>query len=556
MTILSQAVIDAGARVGRIVKYYETVAELIASTDTVADGEFVQAGQYFYEGAGDGASDQDIRMNSGSGSKLYCIANPYVTPDQFGAPAGTADATTAVQAAVSSGKPVFLNRIYRVSNIYFPTGVSGVAIVGASMRTSGLYGNTSSAECVLQTFEPGDGTETGHHSLSNFIITGAAKRGLAVCHVTNSRFENLNFVGFNASGPSGDTTGLVVEQSFSNMFTSLHFGYGCKVDIRVGQTVLDTVFEKVYTSNAYCMHHFEIDSSRRDMAEAYSPGNGLVYFNNCTVQGSRSYAIKMRGQSEVGIRDLYIEGAVASLLVKDVDLLNLYGGVMSGDSSAHGVWLDQTEGASTLAVQFHGSLVGEVVVGKVYAVGFYGAKFEASGGAESSIFKTNSSYKLKDAMSVSGSEATQITSIGEYKASSGGTMLLKCSDGSQNSRVSVNSSGTVSGAAAFSYADVDHYPHSPVVWWTASYTPTWPSGVAITPVTVGCVGGTSPYTFAIQDDKRDFALPPGISLNSSTGEVSGTPTTPGTYYFKIRATDSRGTYGFWDDTAVVTVTVT
>lgn len=549
MTVLSQAVIDAGARVGRIVKYYETVAEMLAATDTVADGETVQAAQYFYEGAGSSAADHNL-TNAG-GSKLYCIANPYVTPDQFGAPAGTADATTAVQAAVSSGKPVFLNRIYRVSNIYFPSGVNGITIHGAGMITGGLYGNNSSAECVLQTFQPGDGTETTHHSLANFRITGLAKRGLAVCHNSNSRFENINFVGFNASAPAGDTTGMVVEQSFSNMFTSLHFGYGCKVDIRVGQTVLDTVFEKIYTSNNYCMHHIEIDHQRRDMAEGFSVGNGLVYFNNCTMQGSRSYSIKMRGQSEVGIRDLYSEGIVASLLVKSVQVLNVYGGAL-GD-----VWVDQTEGNGTLSVNFFGSLISEVVVGSVQALGFYSVKWtDDAAGVEGSILKTNSTYKLKDAFNTSGSAAVQITALGTYKASAGGGIILKCSDGHLNSRISVNESGTVSGGTAFAYPNVNKYPVSPVVWWTDSYTLTWPSGVAISDKTLGCRGGTPPYTFAVINDKRTFALPPGISLNSSTGVVSGTPTTPGTYYFKIRATDSRGTYGFWDDTAIVEVTVT
>lgn len=46
-------------------------------------------------------------------------------------------------------------------------------------------------------------------------------------------------------------------------------------------------------------------------------------------------------------------------------------------------------------------------------------------------------------------------------------------------------------------------------------------------------------------------LPPGLSLNTSTGAITGTPTTPGTYSFRIRATNVTGS----TDTAVLTITV-
>ncbi|MFY9980818.1 MAG: choice-of-anchor tandem repeat GloVer-containing protein [Candidatus Sulfotelmatobacter sp.] len=49
-------------------------------------------------------------------------------------------------------------------------------------------------------------------------------------------------------------------------------------------------------------------------------------------------------------------------------------------------------------------------------------------------------------------------------------------------------------------------------------------------------GGVTPYTFSITIG----VLPPGLSLNSSTGAVTGTPTTAGTYNFTAQVTDSRG----------------
>jgi hypothetical protein len=47
-------------------------------------------------------------------------------------------------------------------------------------------------------------------------------------------------------------------------------------------------------------------------------------------------------------------------------------------------------------------------------------------------------------------------------------------------------------------------------------------------------GGTSPYTFAIASG----ALPGGLTLNTSTGEISGTPTSAGPFTFTVKVTDS------------------
>jgi len=51
-------------------------------------------------------------------------------------------------------------------------------------------------------------------------------------------------------------------------------------------------------------------------------------------------------------------------------------------------------------------------------------------------------------------------------------------------------------------------------------------------------GGTAPYQFSI----KNGSLPAGISLNASTGSVSGTPTTAGSYVFKVEVVDATQTY--------------
>ncbi len=60
-------------------------------------------------------------------------------------------------------------------------------------------------------------------------------------------------------------------------------------------------------------------------------------------------------------------------------------------------------------------------------------------------------------------------------------------------------------------------------------------------------GGVSPYTWTL----RSGQLPPGLSLQASPGRITGTPTTPGTFTFVVRVTDTRG--AFTEGTFSITV---
>ncbi|MFZ0228272.1 MAG: putative Ig domain-containing protein, partial [Mycobacterium sp.] len=51
---------------------------------------------------------------------------------------------------------------------------------------------------------------------------------------------------------------------------------------------------------------------------------------------------------------------------------------------------------------------------------------------------------------------------------------------------------------------------------------------------LAATGGITPYTWSISTGN----LPPGLSLNASTGALTGTPTTPGTYSFTAKVADS------------------
>lgn len=71
--------------------------------------------------------------------------------------------------------------------------------------------------------------------------------------------------------------------------------------------------------------------------------------------------------------------------------------------------------------------------------------------------------------------------------------------------------------------------------------------VAFSGDTLGVTGGTSPYVWSLSAG----ALPPGLTLNTGTGDISGTPTTAGTYNYTVRVTDATGGYATRAETTVI-----
>ncbi len=96
----------------------------------------------------------------------------------------------------------------------------------------------------------------------------------------------------------------------------------------------------------------------------------------------------------------------------------------------------------------------------------------------------------------------------------------------------VDSTGTAAGTTTASCSIVI----SPPAITLACATSTGQVGVAYSSALVA-TGGVPPYTFSITSG----SLPPGLTLNPSTGAITGTPTTYGTFNFTAKVVDSTGT---------------
>ena len=154
--------------------------------------------------------------------------------------------------------------------------------------------------------------------------------------------------------------------------------------------------------------------------------------------------------------------------------------------------------------------------------------------------------------------ATVGSSYSQLLAASGGTVpyLWSVTAGLLPGGLSLGTGGVISGipgaagTAAFTVKVVD----GKGVATTRNFTLSVAAPVQTAPVVIatqylppgavwapynsylGATGGKSPYSWSVQSG----LLPYGLTLNSVTGAISGTPSTPGTFASTLKATDAQG----------------
>ncbi|WP_377162888.1 putative Ig domain-containing protein [Prosthecobacter fluviatilis] len=108
-------------------------------------------------------------------------------------------------------------------------------------------------------------------------------------------------------------------------------------------------------------------------------------------------------------------------------------------------------------------------------------------------------------------------------------------------RVRLSTAGSLGAFGVATNGEVEDYLTT-TTCPTVSITPaTLPGGTLSSAYsqTISASGGTAPYTYALSSG----TLPSGVTLNATTGVLSGTPNVAGTFSFTLSATDANGCAG-------------
>lgn len=539
MTVLSSAVISAGVRSGKYVRYYETVQELLASTVSMTVDEIVRTPRYEYRVVSSGE-----HLTTASGVKLECIANPYVTPDQFGAPNDGSDETTHVQAAFDSGLPVYLSRYYLVTSVHLPAR-NGVTIVGAGPYWTGLKGTDTNAPYIFQTFDPDDTADyRGQHHISNFGVIGRGQRAVVIAQCINSSFDTIHLISSNGglTFPNSyiGVEQFIFEEAFGNVYTNFHASSVATgtCSFKVNATCLDSIFNLMYCNSVIDLFNLDIDSGRREVANTRNGGFGHLTFNKLTAQGARRYGVKViANQGPIVFNSIYLENTLASMFIAGTEVfVNDTVFYVAAGGANHCIWVDAVDTATPRVVQFKGCVNindKKVIIGNANDVQFIGGRAATVDGTwHDDVERASTNYAFS---AFDGSRTMVSVSEAAIIGSGRGTAIgVKCvGSGGKHTLISVDESGVISAETPYTFNDTTEVPRTVVCGFFGTSSPTAASGISITPIMsrgIGGLGGT--ITFGVSGN-----LPDGVSINTETGTISGTPTETGVFSFRVTATD-------------------
>ncbi len=250
-----------------------------------------------------------------------------------------------------------------------------------------------------------------------------------------------------------------------------------------------------------------------------SPGSSITGFPPGIVSGGVIHAtdaVALGAQNDVAVAYVNLAGqpSDANLTGQDLGGLTLTSGVYTFNSSA------QLTGTLTLDAQGDPAAVFVFQIGSSLTTASASQVVVINGGANCNVFwQVGSSATLGTTTSFVGS-ILALTSITLTTGATNSGRLL-----ARNGAVTLDSNNV---AVCASCSIITLLPA------------TLPAGSLGAPYTqvLSASGGTAPYTFSVSSG----SLPPGLAL-SATGQLSGTPTSAGSFTFTVQASDANGCFG-------------
>lgn len=319
LKIGGQPVVPSSTVNQTVKKEYETVADLLASTETYtffATSDYVRVtnGNFVYQVAASGATDQHV--TTAGGVKLYVLTGNVKA---FGAVGnGVTNDTAAIQSAINSG----------INYISFPRGtylVSAELVVNASNVTLDMQGCTiqTSANAPIIRFGAGPTENTitsGGGILGTLLLVGSgsgntSNHGIVVRNHSYASF-NGNFSVTNVGGSAIYTTAYARGNQYNSFMGSWtisgNYGYGIQVGPDaaggVGGYVNDNFFSAIRVFNPLAAAN----------TQCYIYGGNENRFYGCGFETSRAadtllHILAGEGNSFYGLR---LDGIGASLALR------------------------------------------------------------------------------------------------------------------------------------------------------------------------------------------------------------------------------------------------
>jgi hypothetical protein len=329
-----------------------------------------------------------------------------------------------------------------------------------------------------------------------------------------------------------------------------------------GATVGSGYAQTVAATGGTGSYSFNVSAGTLPAGLTLSPSSGVIS-GTPTAAGVVNFTIRATdGSGGTGLRAYTITVASAPIAVSPVSLPGgtvgvAYSQVVTATGGIGGFTYSVSAGALPAGLSLNaatGAIAGTPTNAAPSSFTIRATDSGGSSGTHAYILTMNAAITVNPASLPNGTVGAAYSQA--VTASGGnGSFTYSVSAGSLPAGLSLNpSSGLLSGtptsAATSSFTVTATDGNS--VTGSRAYSVTIAAGIAVNPATlpgasvgtpysptISATGGTGTYAFSVTAG----ALPAGLSLNPSTGAITGTPTTAATSNFTVTATDGNGATG-------------